>query len=95
MSLSRGEFDKSLAAFTATTGYKALTPDTHKTPEVFPFEIGGGTAIVGYQELASATFGGLLQLPRAEVTISFDDVADSLQKEFLAAFDIAFQRGGG
>lgn len=39
--------------------------------------------------------GGLLELPRAKVTIAFEQVPTSARTAFLKRFDLAFQRGGG
>ena len=39
--------------------------------------------------------GGLLQLPRAKVSLKFRDVTPEQREQFLRVFDVAFQRGGG
>lgn len=37
----------------------------------------------------------LMAIPYAEVTFSFDGVADDERTEFMRYFDLRFQRGGG
>ncbi len=55
----------------------------------------GGMATISYTALPGATLGGLLQLPRAQVCIAFDDCGSEERAAFMRRFDIAFQRGGG
>ncbi|MEO1280898.1 MAG: hypothetical protein AAFV69_04095 [Pseudomonadota bacterium] len=96
MSLSRNEFDKSLEAFQGTTGYTIIdAPKGQQVADLFAFALPDGQALISYQEIASATYGGLLKLPRAEVKIAFSGTDQSNRELFLSAFDIAFQRGGG
>lgn len=57
--------------------------------------IGTGRVVVAYEPRPSVRFGGLLELPRALVSLTFDDVTDSGQSRFVERFDRAFQRGGG
>lgn len=54
-----------------------------------------GTVTITYDALPSVTLGTLLALPRARVTILFAGVPQADRAEFLARFDLAFQRGGG
>lgn len=129
MSLSRAEFDNSLAAFMARSGYtgrpvvagdaaiddagpgsgpgsgsgsgsgpgsvSGSVTGTATGASSLAFAVGEGRVIVRYVPLAAATFGGLLQLPRAEVSLQFVGVDAIAQQSFLEAFDMAFQRGGG
>jgi len=56
----------------------------------------GVRAQIAFEPLPSQTLGGLLSLPRARVTITFDAATSSpARRAFLHRFDIAFQRGGG
>lgn len=57
--------------------------------------VGAGRVVIGYEARASVRFGGLLELPRALVSLTFDDVAADEQVRFVKRFDLAFQRGGG
>ena len=54
-----------------------------------------GLAHIRYEPLEGVTLGGLLKLPRARVTISFENVTRKDQAAFVRRFDVAFQRGGG
>ena len=56
---------------------------------------GGGTADIRYQPLQGVRLGGLLELPRARVSISFNGGTDAARRAFLHRFELAFQRGGG
>ena len=87
MSLSRNEFAMSMAAFLGSE--VALERDTHRVP------VASGYVDIGYRELAGVRLGGLLALPRAEVSLEFAGVGEADQRVFLRRFDIAFQRGGG
>lgn len=88
MSLDLAEFLRSL---------KTLNPDVRLEDgqkEVLIPTGKSGVRIV-YEPLENATLGGLLSLPRARVTISFDNPDEAECQKFLARFDKAFQRGGG
>lgn len=85
MSLSRAEFKATLAIL--------LGRDTEATGAIEPLDQGRVT--IAYREEAPATLGGLLSLPRATVTLTFENVAEAARKDFLARFDRTFQRGGG
>ncbi len=87
MSISRGEFDASLAA---------LDPSAKLSPTGFAnVTCTGVNAEIKFQELPARVLGGLLTLPQASVRITIADAADAQAAEFLRRFDIAFQRGGG
>lgn len=86
MSASRDEFARSLAVL---LGVAAAPP----TPAVVA--LGRGSVAIAYDPLPAARLGGLLELPRARVTLSFDGVGVAEEDEFLRRFDVAFQRGGG
>ena len=86
MSASREEFVRSLAVLLGMTASPELPARV---------AVGGGKAIIGYEALPPATLGGLLALPRARVTLSFEGVSRADAAAFLRRFDLAFQRGGG
>ena len=56
---------------------------------------GQGTALIRYQSQPGVKLGGLLQIPRAVVTIAFDNASEADRTAFLRRFELAFQRGGG
>lgn len=87
MSLSPGEFQKSILALDAAA--VALT-NGHYRLNVPP-----GQVEIGYAALPSVKLGGLLELPRANVTLAFDGLSGHSREAFLKRFEIAFQRGGG
>lgn len=87
MALTLPEFQASLAALSksgATAG-----PGGVRLP------IGIGAVEISFEPLPPVLLGGLLELPRARVSLAFDNVPPPERKAFLVAFDIAFQRGGG
>ncbi len=57
--------------------------------------VGGGTALVRYQPQPGVRLGGLLEIPRAVVTISLSGVSVADRATLLRQFEMAFQRGGG
>jgi hypothetical protein len=62
----------------------------------FPvFDLGGGSVEIRYEAAPPKTFGGLLSLPQAHVTLVFERAGDGERAAFVHRFDIAFQRGGG
>ena len=86
MSLSLREFQHSLQPLVG-----------HPIGDVTAIEIvlpQGGVAIQ-YKPRPSVCLGGLLDMPRALVTLTFSDVPPDQQVAFLRRFDLAFQRGGG
>lgn len=87
MTLTRAEFANSLAAL---VGHE-LDPATASVA----IALTEGVAHVTYEPLAAVRLGGLLELPRARVVISFEAVPAAERTAFLQRFDIAFQRGGG
>ena len=87
MSLSVAEFQASLAPLAGA----ALTAGQTSAG----IAVEGGTVEIVYEPRPSVTYGGLLVMPRALVSLTFKDVPDAGRKAFLRRFDIAFQRGGG
>lgn len=59
------------------------------------YGLGPGSVTVRYAPLPEVRLGGLLALPRASVTLTFDNASEADQKAFVAKFDQVFQRGGG
>lgn len=58
--------------------------------------VGGGVVDIAYRPLDGVRLGGLLELPRAKVTLTYSDAVSSEDRDqFLRRFDLAFQRGGG
>lgn len=89
MTLSAGEFAKSLAAF---AGADVVVADGRAR---MPVGTGGGAAEIVFVPLPPRRVGGLLELPQAKVAITMRNVPASDAEAFLRRFDIAFQRGGG
>ena len=50
---------------------------------------------IALRELPPRRLSALMVLPRCAVTISFQGYDEAERRAFLAAFDQAFQRGGG
>lgn len=57
--------------------------------------VGDGHVVISYDALEGVRLGGLLELPRANVRLSFDGVDGEAREAFLRKFEITFQRGGG
>lgn len=86
MSLSASEFSDSISKI----GHHSVTADGRMR-----FDLSAGHVDVCYAPQAGVRLGGLLELPRALVTIVFANVSDADRTQFLKTFEIAFQRGGG
>jgi hypothetical protein len=86
MSLSREEFAASIAK---------LGPHTNSADGNPLFGLQPGSVEIRYAPAPSKTFGGLLALPQAIVTLVFDATSPESEAQFLHRFDICFQRGGG
>lgn len=85
MALSPGEFATTIAAL-------APAGPTAKSVQV---PLGSGSVAIRYEALPGVRLGGLLELPRASVTLTFDNVSEAEREAFVRRFDVAFQRGGG
>ena len=68
------------------------------------FSVNGGVVRVGtethgitiaYTPLPTRVLGGLLQVPRGEVAITFQGYSEDERSAFLERFDRSYQRGGG
>lgn len=88
MSLSLQEFHR---------GLRALSPDIELkvSQKNATIPVGPGSAIITYDPLEGATFGGLLSLPRAKITIATKGLDEEEAQAFVSRFNKAFQRGGG
>ncbi len=86
MSLSAQEFEASIAKLGVH----------RRSASGFPvFDLASGSVEIRYAPAPPKTFGGLLSLPQAHVTLVFEDAGDADRAAFVHQFDIAFQRGGG
>ncbi len=57
--------------------------------------VGSGRVTITFETLTPVRLGGLLELPRARVTLTFAGLSERERNAFLDRFDLAFQRGGG
>lgn len=85
MSAAVDEFHRSMAVLDATRA-PALS---HR------LGCGEGTVVIAYEALPGVTLGTLLALPRARITLRFENTTPADRAQFMARFDLAFQRGGG
>ena len=53
------------------------------------------TVEIRYEAMDTQTYGTLLKIPRARVTLLFDGTSAEAQRKFLERFDFYFQKGGG
>jgi hypothetical protein len=92
MSISRGEFEASARALDRTVALDASSGGV-----IARYARGtGGAAIVRYTPLPPRTIGGgLLTLPQADVTLTFEGLSEAEQRAFQLSFETSFQRGGG
>lgn len=87
MSASEHEFERSLAI--------VLGRDVRAAELPLTVALGAGCVIISRQPLEGVRLGGLLALPRSAVSLTFKDTQELEREQFLARFDLAFQRGGG
>lgn len=87
MSLSLGEFQLTVARL---TGAPVAGHATHVS-----IPLGSGHVVIVYEPRPGVRFGGLLDLPRALVSLTFTGVLEAESQAFLKRFDFTFQRGGG
>jgi len=87
MSISRAEF---LASLVHIAGVR----ETENGMWVVPLDA-DGSATITFNKQASVQLGGLLELPRARITIRLDGGSAEARATFFQRFDMAFQRGGG
>ena len=88
MSATLGDFQRSLA--TLAPGH-TLHPDGRG----ILIEEDGYKVEIRFEPIESKVYGGLLEIPRAKVTLTFDNASPQARKKFVSRFDFAFQRGGG
>ncbi|MCH9764627.1 MAG: nucleotidyltransferase domain-containing protein [Alphaproteobacteria bacterium] len=85
-----------LAEHEFITGCQRLAADGDSvTTRVAQIALDAGSVTIRYEPLAGVRLGGLLELPRAKVSLAFSDVTEAEQEAFVRRFDITFQRGGG
>lgn len=87
MALTRAEFETSLRVI--------LGPSAPIGGPLVRVTLTSGTVGIHFEPLPGVCLGGLLELPRARVTLEFAGVDSSARDDFLRRFDFAFQRGGG
>lgn len=87
MSLSRAEFENSLAALAGA--------DVALVDGVARIDEAAGRIAITFHALPPKRFGGLLLLPQARVTLDVTGLDEAAAVAFLQRFDLAFQRGGG
>jgi hypothetical protein len=80
--------------FRATLAFLTLGPVPDDAVEV-ALAVGGGRVVIAYSARPSVRFGGLLDLPRAVVSLTFHAVSPADQTAFVKRFEQTFQRGGG
>ena len=57
--------------------------------------LAGGTVVVAYDPRPSVRLGGLMDMPRAIVSLTFRGLSQPERDAFIKRFDFTFQRGGG
>jgi hypothetical protein len=87
MSLSLREFQTTLSALIGRPVADDESEITH--------ELGTASVTIAYTPQPSVTFGGLLHMPRALVSLTFVDATEGDRSTFLTKFDNHFRRGGG
>lgn len=90
MTLSQSEYAKSISAFAGEAAGQAAA---RGEPVTLP--AGAGEVTITFTKIDGFSFSGLLELPRARVVLTFNNVQQAAADELLHRFDIAFQRGGG
>jgi hypothetical protein len=84
----------SATEFRATLGFLTDLPIRFDALEI-EVPAGCGTVIIAYSARPNVRFGGLLDLPRALVSLTFSNVSPTDQNAFVKRFEQTFQRGGG
>lgn len=93
MSLSREEFEVSFARVVGDVAAVLAGADARSSRYEVPLP--SGYAVVTVEPLEPQMMGGLVALPRCQVSIDFAEAPLSERQAFLNRFDRAFQRGGG
>lgn len=88
MSANPNEFARSMEHLTRDMAH-------HVQGDATVIELPGGTAAITYTPKEGRRLSPLLVMPAADVSIAFEGVSDVDRTDFVAKFDLAFQRGGG
>ena len=88
MSMTLADFHRSL---------KVLAPERTmgSQQKMIRLDLDGTSADIRFESMDSKTYGTLLNIPRARVTLDFDESSPEARQAFLERFDFAFRRGGG
>ena len=88
MSMTLADFHRNL---------KVLAPEHTMGPQQkkIRLDLDGASAEIRFESMDTKTYGTLLNIPRARVTLDFDDSSPEARQAFLERFDFAFRRGGG
>ena len=88
MSMTLADYHRSL---------KVLAPELEMGPQqkTVRLDLDGTSAEIRFEVMDSKTYGTLLEIPRARVTLDFDESSPESRLAFLERFDFAFRRGGG
>ena len=57
--------------------------------------LGAGSVVVAFAPRPALRLSALLAMPRAHVSLTFSNVTEAQQQDFLKRFDLTFHRGGG
>ncbi len=90
MSLTMDDFLRGIGVL----GLKNLT-EVQLKKQTVRFQVEQGYVDIQFEEREAKVLGGLLALPRACVTLNFYGVERGQILDYVARFDLAFQRGGG
>ena len=91
MAVTHREFVRNLARLLSAD---VARWDPARDGRVRRFAWGGGIVEVRLAPEAERRIA-MLALPRTRVTLTFESLTPDEQRDFLAAFDLRFQRGGG
>ena len=88
MSMTLADFHRNL---------KVLAPERtlESQEKTVRLDLEGASAEIRFQAIESKVYGGRLEIPRARVTLDFDESSPEARQAFLDKFDFAFRRGGG
>jgi hypothetical protein len=92
MSISRAEFAASARGLDPAVG---LSDEGETCLARFALADGGFASVRCEPRAPRVIGGGLLSLPQADVTLTFEGTHPAAEEAFLKRFEICFQRGGG
>lgn len=95
MALSENEFWSGLAALQALRSSTKATSTNVPREVPVRFALDEGCVEVLFEPLAERRLGGLLLLPQARVSLTFQATSSAARAGFLGQFWLVFQRGGG